>query len=624
MSVQAGIWNFDGEPAQKGILATVSKATAPYGPDGESTYFDGEIGMLYQAFHTTSESRLEEQPHISSSGRIITWDGRLDNREELLAQVVEPSKTDCTDLAVVSAAFDKWGTQCLARLIGDWALSVWDPSRKELILARDYVGVRHLFHSLNPNGIIWCTCLAPLALVRAPLTLCDEFFAGYLSLWPDAHLTPYAEIKSVPPGTFLSIRNRILRTHQYWTFNPRSQIRYKTDAEYEEHFRSIFRQAIRRRLRTDSSILGDLSGGLDSSSIICMADDILAKGEVKISCLDTFSFFDYAEPDEDDFVYFPKVEQKRGQIGHHAELYGVGDSLSLGYPNFVATPASTTREELKTAQSDVIKNGHYRVLLSGTGGDEMLGQALGPHIQLGDLLRRAKLKQVAKHLESWSLLLRRPAIQLAFEAFALLFPASLRVLFSNSAKAESWVNNKFARRYKMHARQLDAVEGCWLWPPSIRDSFQTIATLARQITQLSPTPYERRYPYLDQTLTDFLFSIPTDQFLRPGQRRSLMRRALVGLLPPDILARRTKSGVNRCFVLALQKHWTELEDVLHSPFISRLGYVDRARFSESLATIKHVNLSPYFLRLLKALSCELWLRDVIARGVVSIARERRV
>ena len=618
MSVQAGIWNFDGQPVQRGLLAKMSVAVASYGPDGEKTYFNGPMGMLYRPFHTTSESRLEQQPHISASGKVIMWDGRLDNREELGPHLGFLSITDVTDLAIVSAALDEWGLQCLVGLLGDWALSVWDPTQRELILARDYAGVRHLFYHPRSNRVIWCSHLAPLAIVGAPLSLCEEYFAGYLALWPDAHLTPYSEIQSVPPGHFVRVRNGTFQARQYWDFNSRGQIHYKTDAEYEEHFLSVFRQAVGRRLRTDSPILADLSGGLDSSSIICMADDILAKGGAPPVALDTFSFFDRGEPDEDDLIYFPKVEEQRHRVGHHAELHGIGDSLSFEYPDFVATPPSTMREELRTAHSEIISRGNYRVLLSGTGGDEMLGQALEPRVQLADLLRQASIKDLAENLATWSLLLKYPAMQLLLEAAMLLFPASIRGPLTITAKIESWVNNQFARKYKMRTRQLDAAEGSWLWPPSVRDSFQTLATLARQMTQTPPSVAEKRYPYLDRSLTEFLISIPTDQFLRPGQRRGLMRRALVGLLPTDILDRRTKSGAGRCFIVTLQKHWAELENVLRSLLISRLGYVNQTRFCESLGEVKNGSLPPYFLRLLKGLSCELWLRDTVSRGVISL------
>src|SRR5260370_38319376 len=99
--------------------------------------------MLYRPFHTTTESRLERQPRISESGKILTWDGRLDNRDELIKQLVNVLKDDQTDVAIVAAAVARWGTDCFAKLVGDWALSIWDPREQHLPLAAGYIAVTH-------------------------------------------------------------------------------------------------------------------------------------------------------------------------------------------------------------------------------------------------------------------------------------------------------------------------------------------------------------------------------------------------------------------------------------------------------------------------------------------------
>src|SRR5260370_14499295 len=196
----------------------------------------------------------------------MTWDGRLDNRDELIPQLWSDLTDDQSDVGLAGAAFDRWGTDCFAKLIGDWALAISNPREKELSLARDYLGIRHLFYYSTSKKVIWCSHLAPLALSGAQFTLCDEYVGGYLALYADAYLTPYREIRSVPPGKFVRIRDGIATVHNYWTYNPKRQIRYKTDIDYEEHFRHLFRQAVRRRLRTDSPVLAELSGGFDSSS----------------------------------------------------------------------------------------------------------------------------------------------------------------------------------------------------------------------------------------------------------------------------------------------------------------------------------------------------------------------
>src|SRR5581483_664700 len=101
-------------------------------------------------------------------------------------------------------------------------------------------------------------------LFGTSLTIDDEYTAGYLTLCPTAHCTPYREIQAVSPGCFVTIHDGRVSTHRYWAFHPRQAIAYKTDTEYEDHFRSVFRQAVRRRLRSDTPVLAELSGGLDS------------------------------------------------------------------------------------------------------------------------------------------------------------------------------------------------------------------------------------------------------------------------------------------------------------------------------------------------------------------------
>src|ERR1700722_10795943 len=88
MSVQFGRWNFEGQPPAPDYIEKVSATLAPYGPDSNESYSTGGIKILYRAFHTTKESHREKQPPISSSGAVITWDGRLDNRAGLIVDSV--------------------------------------------------------------------------------------------------------------------------------------------------------------------------------------------------------------------------------------------------------------------------------------------------------------------------------------------------------------------------------------------------------------------------------------------------------------------------------------------------------------------------------------------------------
>jgi asparagine synthase (glutamine-hydrolysing) len=248
----------------------------------------------------------------------------------------------------------------------------------------------------------------------------------------------------------------------------------------------------------------------------------------------------------------------------------------------------------------------------------MNGQTLDPRVQMADLLVQFRVVEVFHCLIAWSLLMRRPALHLLLQTLGQLLPVSIRARLTEQGKVEPWINRKFARKHRLAALQLEEIEGLGFVRPRIRDAVQTIVTLTRQLTYASPSNMESRYPYLDQTLVEFLMSVPQDQLLRPGQRRSLMRRALAGLLPEEVLSRKTKPGAGRCYSIALERHWDRVSSVFHSPLSSRLGYVDRHRIHEALTGMKNGQIPNSFLKLLKALSLELWLRDIEARGVISL------
>lgn len=617
MSVQAGIWNYDGKPVDRQLLVSMSQATTEYGPDGEGLQVDGNLGMLYRSFCTTVESHAESQPYLFADRKLITWDGRLDNRDELISDIGAGLTSGEADLSIVVAAFAKWKTGCFAKFLGDWAVAIWDASKEELILARDYIGIKRIFYYPRDNSVVWCSQLAPLVLCGDKFQLCDEYLAGYLSFMPEAHLTPYREIRSVRPGTFVSIVKGNIAINTYWSFNPSRKKLHKTDREYEEHFCTLFRQAVRCRLRTDSPILSDLSGGLDSSSIVCMADDIRCKEALAIPCVETFSFFDPDDPDEEDFLYFTEVEEHRGKVGHHAQLQSCGDSFSPTMSGFSAVPGFGTRQELRAARSEVVKRGGFRVILSGNGGDQILGQGLDFRVALGDALLECRFTDFVNQLVTWSLATRRPALQLFVGTLALLMPRQIRGLLSGATKELRWISHTFAQQHRVADRILPGTEGLACWRPTARNNFQTLLRLSGEMTHSASSREEIRYPYLDQRLVEFLFSVPTDQLFRSGQRRSLMRRALAAILPGSVLSRQTKSSTGRHIVLTVNKHQKAIAAILREPLSVRLGYLNGSTLNTALSQLQQGIITPFVGQLLRGLSLEIWLRDVSARGICS-------
>lgn len=126
---------------------------------------------------------------------------------------------------------------------------------------------------------------------------------------------------------------------------------------------------------------------------------------------------------------------------------------------------------------------------------------------------------------------------------------------------------------------------------------------------------EARYPYLDQDLIEFILSIPADQLLRPGERRSLMRRSLAGIVPQEILSRRTKQLGARTPALMLEKHWNDLQNVYESSLSSHFGYVDATQVLHTISDARAGKPVP-LVRLLWTISLEYWLRSLAERGLI--------
>ena len=312
MSGIAGIYNFETRPIDPWQLTVLSQALAERGPDGGNELMTGRVALVHRAFHTTAESRREQQPMVSVWGHTLCWDGRLDNRDELLALLT--NDCDRTDAGLVLAAYQKWGADFLSRIIGDFALSLWDPSVQTLLLARDPFGVRPLYYWRNAEELVWSSTLnSLLALPGIDAEINDEYVAGCFALYPELASTPYRGIHAVEPGQVITIKERQFQVRRFWRPAETDEIRYASDREYEEQFHHLFREAVACRLRSDRPIWSELSGGLDSSSVIFMADRIQAEDQSSAPPVKTVSFVDHPSKTFFDHRFIDVVEKARGR-----------------------------------------------------------------------------------------------------------------------------------------------------------------------------------------------------------------------------------------------------------------------------------------------------------------------
>lgn len=610
MTVHFGAWNFAGGPVTPVQLSRARSILGRLSAETLTEVSHTEICFLRQP--SGGESRTA-QPFRSKSGCILCWDGRLDNRAELREMLGNTDQRTESDAELVATACDRWGSQAFAKLIGDWALALWNPQDRTVTLAKDFLGSKPLFFQANAGTLRWSNLLDPLALASGtPPALDEEYLAAWFARFPATHLTPYVGIHAVPPSSYLVFRDGQPLPQIHWDFDPVKRIFYRNPADYEEQFREVFARSVARRLRSSAPVLAELSGGMDSSSIVCMADRILSHGHAEAPRLDTISYFDDTEPNWDERSYFRIVEQRRGRTGLQVPVNFHGN-LHPQFPTdrFAATPGSGTSFAGRESCTGDVRSEGYEVLLQGIGGDEVLGGIPAASPELTDLLASLKWRAFTRSLLAWALAMRVPVTQLASEAVHELFS------FPRCPNLDStfpWLQPEFVRRNR------DALEGYERKPrrgikgrPSFRANLAALEDLRRHVSCLSAASatekLERRYPYLDRDLLEFIYAIPREEVIRPYERRSLMRRALRGLVPEEILNRKRKAFISRGPVVALRADLEALlEDTQHM-LLSDLGVVNAAKFHQNLKGAAEGQAVPV-IPLLRTLLLEAWLGHI--------------
>lgn len=241
MSVQYGIWNQTGARLYPEQLAEAQLVLTPYAPDGVECHSERSVAFLFCPLHGTLESSRQQRSIVSHADNVLIWDGRLDNRPELISKLSAQVGTDASDADVVAACCRSWGFECFAALLGDWALAIWDCVARTLVLAKDFIGTRHLYYRIEKGQVTWSTVIDTLVRPRNdPSGFNFEYLAGCLCSLPAAELTPYTGVFSVPPSCFVLIRDGRLTTTKYWDFSPSKTIRYRSDSEYESHSSKCF------------------------------------------------------------------------------------------------------------------------------------------------------------------------------------------------------------------------------------------------------------------------------------------------------------------------------------------------------------------------------------------------
>lgn len=606
MSVISGIWCKDGCHVERRDLHRQAEATARYGPDCTNVWAVGFLGMSVQAFHTHARSAVEPGPIEDASGNVCAFDGRLDNYDALIHDLgIQNSSTG--DTALVLASFRKWGEDSFARLVGDWSLSLWAAQSRTLYLARDHAGTRLLYCRTVGQRIVWSTYPEGV-LAERHAAYSNEYFIRYLASLPLADQTPYEGVLTIPPGHYLSFSaTDAARAKRYWSPSLQLPPTSCSDECHRGTFLHFFKQAVRRRIDGMGSMVCHLSGGMDSSSIVCIADQLCEEANVA-DRISTVSFYDKSEPNWDDHRYFSIVEAYRGKQGAHMSI---AESRSFDPAGFqYPLPGADSQSVQKEREfADAIGRGSLRAIVAGHGGDELFGGRPDPVPELSDLLIQLRWISLMRQTFIWALSLRRTVVGLLGESSRLISRTYMSASPANLDRLSPWLfhlREEIDRIVSMRKRR----EGFFRKMPTQIDLEDTWDRLLETLPHLFHTAivrYEFRYPFLDRDLVDFVTSVPLSQLRKPNRRRYMMRGALTGIVPTEILERRRKAFVSRGPLVAIHANKEKIASLVSCGELVRRGLIEKQTFLQMLSTIDGRSIPKWLPSMRRAIDLELWL-----------------
>ncbi len=585
-----------GAPPELEQLERMALALAHRGPDGQACWRDEHCGLAFRRLAIIDLDERSMQPmrlgdlHLAFNGEIYDYRER---RDELIA-LGHTFRTE-GDAEVLLHAWAQWGEGALDRVNGMFAFAVWDAGTRTLTLAVDPFGEKPLLYARDGRRLLFASDLRALAQAAPAVRRANPAaLAPYLALgaMPAGGATFFAGVRRLPGAHLLRFREGRVEEARYWTPRPVPTPRDLDGAA--DALRELLVDSIRLRLRADVPVGTSLSGGVDSSGIVGLSARIA--GEHRRHAF-TARFPGY---ERDEWAYAELTARAAGVVEHHAvqptaaDLAADLDALVLDQEE----PAGSASVYAQWRVMRAAREAGVTVMLDGQGADELFA---GYPALIGWTVRSQGLGSVLRALRgparAW--VVRAIGAEHLPEPLARRHRARLATPYATTDVARSAA--RATRPPRFEARDP-------LRRELLRQAFATqLPTLLRYADRDSMAHgREVRLPFLDRRVAELALSLPADLLYRDGETKAVLRRALRGVVPEPVLARREKVGFE-----PPQRRWLadaalagRAREVLLDPGARTAGLVDRAVVERDVAAGAWRDPDGLW----RALNLELWLR----------------
>ena len=561
MSGIAGLVRFDGRTVGRRELERAANALNQYGPDRVEIIAKDSIGLIHALMRMTPEDRFDRQPQRGASGSIITADLRLDNRDELLARIgiARLEAAEWPDSRLLLTGWERLGDDVWPMLRGPFAAAIWDPRSRSLTLARDHLGLNVVMWHKGQNFFAFASMPNGLfALDEVPRELCEEKLADFLVLNHADHVTTmYRNVFRVPPAHVIRVKSDgSINQKRYWSQADITPVKLRSDAAYADGLRECLDLAVRRQMRSIHPVGCLLSGGLDSSSVSVLAARALTEKNRRLAAFTGVPRhgFNSPVPDgcyADETPYVDAVQKQAGNIDVEYVRNDECDDFAQLERFFIALDGPVRNPTNFGWMMAVLQRARAqgrRVLLSGLYGNYTISwngwSQAADHLLHGRLLLAYRQWQLYYRNTSYSrwVALRKILVE-------PLIPASLGDWADHRRhpnRIEPWqdhapIRPDFAAAMAVGSRA-KKVGHDFLYRMRRDERASGLAQIDYvgdwHAAEKAVTGVEVRDPTADMDVVSYCFGVPPEQYLAEGIDRSLIRRAMWGLLPEKVLTNR--------------------------------------------------------------------------------------
>jgi len=538
-----GIARFDGGLIDPGLLERIARHLSFRGPDGTSVWTNKRFGGCFTRMDTNSAPQSRQQPVVLEASYFLWGDIRLDGRADLLAQLGRPHPQlvpDWTSEELLLLAWNRWGTEALTRVIGDFSFALWDAREQTLICARDFIGARPLYY-VYVGGVFYFgnTLNSFHGVADISLKLDEQFIADFLidGASPDAERTAFSEIHRLPAGHLLKFSKDGIEMRRFCKLPVEDPLEFPQEQDYVAAYLELLRQAVKDRLPRGSVALY-LSGGLDSGSVSAIAAQIAdahgQKDQLRAFTLAWQPFFRDPEPE------FAAISAQHLGIAHEVltdpELIAFGGADSREW--LVPEPDQEYFYLREKRLAEKIAN-HSSVVLGGDGGDDVLNGQSWPY--LTHLWRKRDWQRIARDFGGYLWVNQR------FPPLRAGLRGKLRTFLQPADKFvgyPEWLNPEFETRLSLKQRWIELGN-----PPrnpehplhpqayqSLHDGYWA-SVLEMEDAGWNGVPLETRTPLLDLRVLRFMFRLPP----LPWCIDKHLSRLMMTNRLPDAVVRRPKT-----------------------------------------------------------------------------------